>query len=121
MNLGHKFLEDEQELSRRLDTPLPPLRKFDLSTFGIDSGRFLRELAPSFDRLPWDHYDVNLTRVRALLRHFPHEQERLDAFLADSYADRRGLEAVADLLGQLPPAERDAFQAAQPCRRRSIS
>jgi hypothetical protein len=115
------FLEDERSLSGRLGIDLPPLRKFDLHTFGIDPGRFLREQAASFDQLPWDFYDVKRARVQTLRERFPDQQERLDAFLAASYAGRQGLEAVADLLGQLPAEERDALEAIRPSRRRSLS
>jgi hypothetical protein len=120
MDLERTFLEDERSLSRRLGIDLPPLRKFDLATFGIDSAAFLRDLTPTFDNLSWDHYDVKLAWVNALLKRFPDQRERLDAFLAAAYAERQGLEAVADLLAQLPAEQREALEAIRPARQRSF-
>ena len=115
------FLEDERSLTGRLGIDLPPLRKFDLHTFAVDAGRFLREFAPSFDELAWDQYDVKLAQVHALRRLFPDERDRLERFLADYYAGATGLEAVRDLLLRAPPEERCAIDAIRPHRRRSIA
>src|SRR5262245_30760249 len=93
-----RFLDDERALSRRAGVPLPPLRKFNLRTFGVDPGPFLRDLAPTFRDLPWDMYDVKLSQMRFLLKRFPEQEGRLNRFLKDAYAGRCGLESVRDLL-----------------------
>jgi hypothetical protein len=114
-------LEDERSLTGRLGIDLPPLRKFDLHTFGLDPERFLREFAPSFDGLPWDHYDVKRAQVEALRRLFPDEQERLSRFLPAYFAGAQGLEDLGDLMGRLPGEERRALEAVRPHRQRCVA
>jgi hypothetical protein len=121
MNAPFVFLEDERALSGRLDIALPPLRHFDLDTFGIDAARFRRELVPTFDRLSWDHYDVRLAQVNHLVRAHPEAEARLRAFLPGYYAGRSDLAQVRDLIRRLPAEARSAFEAIRPHRQRSVS
>lgn len=121
MHTPLQFLEDERSLTRRLGIDLPPLRKFDLSTFAIEPGRFLREFAPSFDNLSWDLYDVKLAQVKTLNHHFPDEADRLSRFLPAYYAGATDLDAVDDLLLRLPVEERRTLESLRPHRQRSIA
>jgi hypothetical protein len=121
MNAPFVFLEDERSLSGRLDIDLPPLRHFDLDTFGIDAEQFLRELIPTFDQLSWDHYDVRLAQMKHLRRQFPEEDARLRSFLADYYSGRKDLAEVGDLMRRLPLSARSAFEAIRPYRQRSAA
>jgi hypothetical protein len=121
MHTLHAYLEDERSLTGRLGIDLPPIRKFDLSTFGLDSGRFLREFAASFDDLPWDQYDVKLARVNSLRHRFPEESGRLSQFFADHYVGTADLDAVHDLLIRLAAEERRALEEIRPHRRRALA
>jgi hypothetical protein len=121
MHTHLQFLEDEWSLARRLGADLPPLRKFNLSTFGIEPGRFLSEFAPSFDDLSWDQYDVKLSQVNTLRRRFPDEADRLDRFLKHYYAGVTGLDEVHDLLLRMPAEERRILETIRPHRQRSVA
>jgi hypothetical protein len=121
MQISPTFRGDERSLTGRPGSGMTAIRKFDLSTFGIEPGRFLRELAPSFDELSWDQYDVKLAHVNILRHRFPEEGDRLNHFLPDYYAGTLGLDAVQDLLLQLAPEVRQALNALQPHRQRSLA
>ena len=121
MNSSPGFLIEEGALLRQLSVSLPPLRKFNLATFGITAEPFLRDLAPTFQDLPWDLYDVKLSQMRFLLRRFPDQETRLTQFLKDAYAGKCGLEAVRDLLDRLSPEDREFVAGIQPHRQRSIT
>jgi hypothetical protein len=121
MQISPTFREDERSLTGRLGSGMTAIRKFDLSTFGIEPGRFLRELAPSFDHLSWDPYDVKLAHVNLLRHRFPNEADRLNHFLPDYYAGTMGLDAVQDLLLCLSGKERHSLEALRPHRQRSLA
>jgi hypothetical protein len=121
MNSSPPFLVDERALARRLGVSLPPLRKFNLATFGVDPDPFLRDLAPTFHDLPWDLYDVKLAQMCFLLKRFPDQEPRLKQYLKDAYAGRCGLEAVRDLLDRLGPEDRDIVAGIEPHRQRTIA
>jgi hypothetical protein len=121
MNSPFVFLEDERSISGRLAIDLPPLRLFDLNTFGIDAERFLRDLLPSFDALPWDAYDVRLAQVNLLQRCHSDQADRLRAFLPGYYAGQTSLAEVGDLIDRLPMEARAAFEALRPYRQRSAA
>jgi hypothetical protein len=121
MNAPFVFFEDERSLSGRLGIDLPPLRHFDLGTFGINADQFLREFAPTFDRLSWDYYDVRLAQVKFLLAHFAAEENRLRSFLAGYYSGAKDLAEVGNLIHRLPAEARHAFEAICPYRQRSAA
>jgi hypothetical protein len=121
MNSPVAFLENERSLAERLGIELPPLRKFSLESFGINSGRFLADFNPSFDALDWDYYDVKAAQVKLLEEFFPEEHPRLRQFLPGYYTGRQELAEVAPLLRRLPPEGRRALESIQPYRQRSIA
>src|SRR5437879_6487192 len=98
MNSTLACLEDELSLSGKLGIPLPPLRKFDLTSWGIDSQSFLRDLALSFDALPWDSYDVRAAQLRLLTRHKPEWAARVQELTPLYYTGRGGHNEVQELV-----------------------
>jgi hypothetical protein len=119
MRTSPTYRKEEQPLTGRPGSDSTPLRKFDISPFGIEPGRFLRELAPSFDDLSWEQYDVKLVQVNALRRRFPCPADRLGRFLSDFYADVWDPKEVQDILHHLPPEERLALRTLRAHRQRS--
>lgn len=97
------------------------LQVFTLASLGIDPARFVCELAPSFDALPWDLYDVKRAQVERLLAHFPAERPRLERFLADYFAGRASLAQLSELVQRLPEHEQRTLDALAPTRRRAIA
>lgn len=98
-----------------------PFRVFTLTQLGIDRARFLTELAPSFDGLPWDFYDVRREHMQRLFHAFPDETSRLQQFLRAYWTEQVSLSAVEDLLARLPQVERAALEAVAPYRRRAMA
>jgi hypothetical protein len=98
-----------------------PLRVFHLRDLGIDTRAFIRDLAPSFQDLPWDTYDLKREQLYYLQSAFPDSTERLKQFYDAYYAGHATLDDVSDLIGALRPAKRHAFHAIRPSRRRSVA
>lgn len=107
MTMTVPYLLEEEELAAQLGYSTPPLRVFDLETFGINREAFLRDIAPTFSVLHLDPYDAKRTKVELLKRCCPEEAGRLDGFLIDYFADRKDLAAVYDLIARLDPVERN--------------
>ena len=107
MTTRPKYLLEEQAISARLGFAIPPLRVFNLETFGMNREAFLRDLAPTFSVLHLDPYDARRAKVEFWKRRFPAETKRLDGFLIDYFADTADMGNVYDLIWRLSPAERN--------------
>jgi hypothetical protein len=117
-----EFVEDEDKLSKKMGFEIGyPIRVFTLHGLGIDQDAFIKELAPSFHELPWDHYDVKRDQVLYLIQRFPDQVQKLEQFLPEYYADRSTLASLKDLLEQFSDNEKDDFSQIVPYRKRSIS
>ncbi len=103
------YLVTERELGERFGADVPPLRVFNLKTFGINHEQFLSDLRPTFSILHLDPYDAKRNKVEFLKKRFPVETDRLNGFLADYYGDRADLSVLYDLIVQLSSDERNEF------------
>lgn len=116
------YLADEAVLSQKLGRSIGhPVRIFDLNGLGVNQERFISELAPTFSMLSWDEYDVKRDQVAYLTQRFFHEKARLDAFLPEYYAGRKGLEDIGDLVIRLSQGERWVLERIRPRRKRAIA
>jgi 2OG-Fe dioxygenase len=113
--------EDERSLTGRPGTDHSPVHPITLHKFGIAPFPFLRQMAHSFDALPWDQYDVKSAQVQLLRHRFPDEAERLSHFLRVYFAGASGLENVGDLLKRLPTEDRRALEGIRPHRQRCMA
>ena len=121
-NSGTRYLKTEVDLSNELKTPIRcPIRRFDLRGLGIDQESFLRDLAPSFERLAWDPYDVKREQISFLIKCFPDAQYRLKNFLHAYNSDKTDLRALTDLFDLLPDDKKREFERIRSYRRRSIA
>jgi hypothetical protein len=115
-------LVDERTLAPTIGRMLPyPLRLFDLKEWGIDSQRFLADMAPTFYDLEWDMYAVKLEQLRFLRFHFPEQRENVERFFNDYYNYRIPLVAVKGLVAGISSDEYNILASMRPYRRRSIS
>jgi hypothetical protein len=114
-------LHGQGRLSLQVPVHQTVIRSFNLPDLGIDAVSFQRDLAPSYDALGWDRYDVRLARLRCLERCHPAARDRLHRFGPQYYAGHRGLEEVRDLVACLPADKRRAFDAIAPHRQWGIA
>jgi hypothetical protein len=98
-----------------------PLRVFHLHGLGIDTRAFIRDLAPSFQDLPWDTYDMKREQLYFLHSAFPDAIARLQTFDDAYYSGQATLTEVSELIGALRPETRQAFHAIRPSRRRAVA
>ena len=98
-----------------------PLRVFNLSGMGIHQNAFIKKLAPTFQDLPWDEYDVRREQISLLHGAFPDEQRRLEMFNRDYYVGGCDTSDIADLIGMLSTEKKREFDAIMPHRRRSLA
>lgn len=117
------YVIDEKQLSQKLGSPIPdPIRVFSLEGLGVDRGRFLDELGPTFADLPWDIYDLKLEQIHFLARCFPSQKKTLDEFYDEYFSNRATLADIADdILAKLSPERHRQFDELEPFRRRSIA
>lgn len=109
MRSRFNYVVDEDALTLKQGKQIPPLRVFNLESFGIASTSFLEFMRPAFSLLHLDPYDAKRNKVAFLKKLFPTQGERLDRFLADYYAKRCDLDAIADLIAHLTPDDRHEF------------
>ena len=65
-----KYLIDERAISRKIGRIIPhPIRLFNLTGLGVNQVRFINDLAPTFETLPWDNYDVERKQALFLITH----------------------------------------------------
>ncbi len=98
-----------------------PLRVFNLFGLGINRERFLKDLTPSFDWLPWDEYNVRHEQILFLSHCFPHETKKLRIFLKKYYAGEAGIQDLHHIIHRLTAGEKSDFERIQPYRRRTIA
>lgn len=109
--------------------PAPLLRKFHMDEIGVDTRQFVAALAPTFDDLPLDIFDVAMRKIK-FLQKFARESESND--LAVFSAKLRELEAdpfnfesnqrkLLDLARLLPDGQFLNYSRIEPVRTRSIS
>lgn len=123
---GIRYLKTERDIARELamESRIPPIRFFDLEGLGIDRGRFLRDLAPSFERLSWDPYDVKRVQLDFLSATQIVDRKRLADFGRRYLADNRGdvtLRELRDVFVILPEESLREFERIRSYRRRSIA
>ena len=98
-----------------------PLRVFSLKGMGIDQSAFLTRIAPTFQDLPWDEYDMRRSQIYFLHGAFPDEQRRLESFNHSYYAGKCDVAPIADLIAGLSLEKRKEFDRITPHRRRSLA
>jgi hypothetical protein len=103
------FVLDEGQIARSVGHAVPTLRIFTLEGLGIDKDQFLSFLRPTFSLLHIDQYDPKRNRLAFLKKRFPDESRRLDEFLVEQYSEHADLDAIADLLARLAPADLHEF------------
>jgi hypothetical protein len=103
------FVLHERQIGSSVGHPIPPLRVFDLQGLGIDKDEFISFLRPTFSLLHIDQYDPKRNRLAFLKQRFPDETRRLDKFLIEQYSEHEELDAIADLLARLAPADLHEF------------
>lgn len=112
-------------------TPAPLLRSFHLDEIGVDTRQFVADLAPTFDGLPLDFFDVAIRQVK-FLQQFASEVDGKADELSTFKAKLRDLEAdpfnfesnrrkLLDLARLLPDAHFLGFSKIGPVRTRSIA
>jgi hypothetical protein len=109
VNSRFPFVLHERQIGRSVGHPVAPLRVFDLEGLGIDKDEFLSFLRPTFSLLHIDQYDPKRNRLAFLKQRFPGETHRLDRFLVEQYNEHEDLDAIADLLARLAPADLHEF------------
>lgn len=104
------YLVDEKEISYKRNCELQhPIRVFNLNALEIDADLFIKELAPTFSLLELDTYDVKRAQVEFLKNRSWHDRERLDEFLQRYYQNEASLDEVFDIISDLTPEQRYAF------------
>lgn len=104
------YIRTEREIADGLGlASLPPIRLFNLETFGVDQESFLDDMKPTFSVLHLDPYDAKRTKIAFLKSRFPDQASRLDGFLAEYYGDKADLSVVFDLIKQLNDSDRNEF------------
>ncbi|MEK7083502.1 MAG: 2OG-Fe dioxygenase family protein, partial [Patescibacteria group bacterium] len=98
-----------------------PLRIFNLQGMGIDQRAFIAHMAPTFQTLAWDEYDMRRGQMYFLHGAFPGEQRRLEAFNRMYYAGKCDTSGIVDLITALSPERRKEFDRITPHRRRSLA
>ena len=64
------YLTDERAISKKIGMEIPyPIRLFNLAGLGVNHTRFINDLAPTFETLPWDTYDVERERAKFIATH----------------------------------------------------
>ena len=115
------YIIDEKHLSQKLETKIEfPLRLFNLRGLGVNQEKFLKDLAPSFAKLPWDYYDVRRERIEIIRRYYP-ENKKLEDFFSEYYAGKKGMEEIEWFIKNLPLKARKDFRQIRPYRRRSVA
>ncbi len=97
-----------------------PVHPFRLDDLAIDADQFFADVRPSFDRLPWDHYDqmrAQLDYLAGLDSTSAEAARRVDALSDD---DERAAQ-LAQLIEGLAPEPRDHVKAILPFRRRTMN
>lgn len=122
---GHdriEYIMDEKIIFSDLHPAINwPLRVFNLKGMGIDQDAFIKYMAPTFQHLAWDEYDMRRERMQFLCDAFPHEERLLALFNRDYYPGKCGIFAIADLINMLPPKKIQELYAIIPHRRRSLA
>ncbi len=64
------YLMDERAISQKIGRMIPhPIRLFNLAGLGVNQTRFINDLAPTFETLPWDTYDVEREQAAFVALH----------------------------------------------------
>lgn len=117
-----KFLHTEHTLSKEHHVTVGfPLRVFNLTGLQINTRKFLRHLAPTFQNLPWDQYDTKRKQLLFLNDCFPEESQRLAVSYARYYSGEGDDAVIRDLFARMSPGKRKEFEKITPWRRRSIA
>jgi hypothetical protein len=116
-----QFLTTEAAIAARVGHHVDPVRLFALDHLDVSLSDLQRRVAPSFQALPWDHYDVRHAQHALLAQRFPQHTAVLDAFLPGFFAGDRDLTEVQPLIDTLDPPDRQRLYAIAPTRRRAVA
>lgn len=98
-----------------------PLRVFNLKGLGVDQDAFVSDLAPTFQELAWDEYDVKREQIQFLYDCFPEHKERIKAFNEDFYTGKASTDGIRDLLVMLSLEKIKIYNQIKPYRRRTLA
>ena len=119
---GIRYVLTEEEIARARGVVIThPIRVFNLEGIGVHPERFLRDLAPSFQRLSWDLYDVKREQVAFLRERFPADAPWFDRFLPSYFAQEGNVIDLIPYFRRLPTQDQIRFERIRSYRRRSIA
>jgi hypothetical protein len=112
VNSQFKYVIDEGIISQRMGHKVPPIRVFNLETFGINREQFLARFRPTFSVLHLDPYDAKRNKISFLIDLFPQLEKDLRDFLAAYYSDDEvELNDIRWILTKLSDTDRYKFDA----------
>lgn len=110
------YLVDEKTLSSICGYNIPyPIRLFQLQDLGIHANTFRNDIAPTFENLHWDSYDVIAEKVEFLKVLFPQKIKHIEQWKLNQN------NSINDLIVLLTPTQREHFDRIQPYRKRAIA
>jgi hypothetical protein len=109
----------EREISASCARAVPhPIRLFDLVGLGVDAEEFILALAPTYEDLPWDTYDVRQAQINYVVQHNPSCVTMENVALMKRYYEG-DVELLRELAAWLPNNTRGLLHEFTPCRRRA--
>ena len=97
------------------------MQVFTLEQLGVDCTALIRFLAPVYEHLPWDLYDLRRQQTDLLLQAVAPAAPELANLCVDYYAGKFDISALSPYIDRLPAAEQERFGQIKPFRKRAIA